>query len=99
MDREGRCKDEIGAAVPHSGLWAEIKPPIFRGLCFGDSYENRTRVSAVRGRCLSRLTKEPFGKLSSEETALTLYNIYCRMAIPNFKNFYGSMCIELTAGI
>ncbi len=26
----------------------------------GDSYENRTRVSAVRGRRLSRLTKEPF---------------------------------------
>ena len=30
----------------------------------GDSYENRTRVTAVKGRCLNRLTKEPylFGK-------------------------------------
>ena len=26
----------------------------------GDSYENRTRVTAVKGRCLDRLTKEPF---------------------------------------
>ncbi len=26
---------------------------------FGDSYENRTRVTAVKGRCLNRLTKEP----------------------------------------
>ena len=25
----------------------------------GDSYENRTRVTAVKGRCLDRLTKEP----------------------------------------
>ena len=26
----------------------------------GDSYENRTRVTAVKGRCLDRLTKEPY---------------------------------------
>ena len=26
----------------------------------GDPYENRTRVSAVRGQCLSRLTNGPF---------------------------------------
>ena len=25
----------------------------------GDPYENRTRVTAVKGRCLDRLTKEP----------------------------------------
>ena len=25
-----------------------------------DSYGNRTRVTAVKGRCLDRLTKEPF---------------------------------------
>ncbi len=35
------------------------KPPLFSE-AFGDSYENRTRVSAVRGRRLSRLTKEPY---------------------------------------
>lgn len=28
-----------------------------------DPYENRTRVCAVRGRCLSRLTNGPFQKL------------------------------------
>ena len=28
--------------------------------CFGDSYGNRTRVTAVKGRCLSRLTNEPY---------------------------------------
>ena len=27
--------------------------------CFGDSWENRTPVSALRGPCLSRLTNEP----------------------------------------
>ena len=26
---------------------------------FGDSTENRTRVTAVKGRCLNRLTMEP----------------------------------------
>ena len=26
---------------------------------FNDSYGNRTRVTAVKGRCLDRLTKEP----------------------------------------
>ena len=25
-----------------------------------DSYGNRTRVTAVKGRCLNRLTKEPY---------------------------------------
>ena len=25
-----------------------------------DSYENRTRVTAVKGRCLNRLTNEPY---------------------------------------
>ena len=28
--------------------------------CFGDSWENRTPVSALRGPCLSRLTNEPY---------------------------------------
>ena len=28
-------------------------------LCSNDSYGNRTRVTAVKGRCLNRLTKEP----------------------------------------
>ena len=28
-------------------------------LKFGDPYENRTRVTAVKGRCLNRLTKGP----------------------------------------
>ena len=46
-------------------------PPIARALCKnrdqqmpisacnGDSIENRTRVTAVKGRCLNRLTMEP----------------------------------------
>ena len=28
---------------------------------FGDPDENRTRVTAVKGRCLSRLTTGPYG--------------------------------------
>ena len=31
-----------------------------RVVCRGDSWENRTPVSALRGPCLSRLTNEPF---------------------------------------
>ena len=27
--------------------------------CFGDPYENRTRVTAVKGRCLNLLTNGP----------------------------------------
>ena len=27
---------------------------------FNDSYGNRTRVTAVKGRCLNRLTMEPY---------------------------------------
>ena len=27
---------------------------------FGDPYENRTRVTAVKGRCLNRLTNGPY---------------------------------------
>ena len=27
---------------------------------FGDPYETRTRVTAVKGRCLNRLTKGPY---------------------------------------
>ncbi len=35
---------------------------------FGDPDENRTRVTAVKGRCLSRLTTGPaFGRLFEEE--------------------------------
>ena len=29
---------------------------------FGDPYENRTRVTAVKGRCLNRLTNGPYIK-------------------------------------
>ena len=32
-----------------------------------DSYGNRTRVTAVKGRCLNRLTKEPFICLPDNE--------------------------------
>ena len=35
-------------------------PRLTTWLCrHNDSYENRTRVTAVKGRCLNRLTKEP----------------------------------------
>ena len=33
-------------------------PAFFNG---GDPYENRTRVTAVKGRCLNRLTNGPCG--------------------------------------
>ena len=29
------------------------------GFCFGDPYGNRTHVTAVKGRCLNRLTNGP----------------------------------------
>ena len=32
----------------------------FMSYCSSDSYGNRTRVTAVKGRCLDRLTKEPY---------------------------------------
>ena len=35
------------------------KKTLFRVSC-GDSDENRTRVTAVKGRCLNRLTTEPY---------------------------------------
>ena len=31
-----------------------------------DSYGNRTRVTAVKGRCLNRLTKEPCSSQSDD---------------------------------
>ena len=36
------------------------KAPVKRQGC-GDPDENRTRVTAVKGRCLNRLTTGPFG--------------------------------------
>ena len=32
----------------------------YRSLFYGDSIGNRTRVTAVKGRCLNRLTMEPY---------------------------------------
>ena len=32
---------------------------VWRGFRFGDPWENRTPVTAVKGRCLSRLTNGP----------------------------------------
>ena len=33
---------------------------LYLSLTLSDSYGNRTRVTAVKGRCLNRLTKEPY---------------------------------------
>ncbi len=35
------------------------KPPYWVVFCYGDPYENRTRVTAVKGRCLNLLTNGP----------------------------------------
>ncbi len=42
-----------------------VKPSIFQeGFAFGDPYETRTRVTAVKGPCLNRLTNGPYPGLS-----------------------------------
>ena len=38
----------------------------YASIFLNDSYGNRTRVTAVKGRCLNRLTKEPFYALLRE---------------------------------
>ena len=46
-----------------------------------DSNGNRTRVTAVKGRCLNRLTMEPYysaTQLSSRCTSLTLTKFPCK---------------------
>ena len=44
---------------------------------FSDSYGNRTRVTAVKGRCLDRLTKEPKASLrESSENATHFLSLY-----------------------
>ena len=39
---------------------------------FGDPDENRTRVTAVKGRCLNRLTTGPNKKIYIKETERTV---------------------------
>ena len=36
------------------------KAPVFLQVLCGDPDENRTRVTAVKGRCLNRLTTGPY---------------------------------------
>ena len=36
------------------------KVPVFLQVLYGDPDENRTRVTAVKGRCLNRLTTGPY---------------------------------------
>ncbi len=42
----------------------------YASIFFSDSYGNRTRVTAVKGRCLNRLTKEPFFCFSEKLTTV-----------------------------
>ena len=75
-------------------LWpAELKWQLFS--CFGDPYGNRTHVSAVKGRCLNRLTMEPHIYLSlcfSHDRNLIYHKLGCLASVfLNFpKNFYFS---------
>ena len=48
-----------GAAPFDSRREQKITPPIWVVLFFGDPYGNRTHVTAVKGRCLNRLTNGP----------------------------------------
>ena len=50
---------------------------------FGDPYENRTRVTAVKGRCLNRLTTGP----------------YMRGLKPFYENTSVGRCVELVAAV
>ncbi len=45
--------------IPSLSAWIKISRCESICLFFGDPYENRTHVSAVKGRCLSRLTNGP----------------------------------------
>ena len=42
----------------------------YASIFLSDSYGNRTRVTAVKGRCLNRLTKEPFFCFSEKLTTV-----------------------------
>ena len=52
-----------------------------------DSYGNRTRVTAVKGRCLNRLTKEPY-KAVCFLTALVVYQMYFYLSRVFYIYFY-----------
>ncbi len=41
-------------------LYKKKKQQVIRLTAFGDPYENRTRDTAVKGRCLNRLTNGPY---------------------------------------
>ena len=47
-------------AAARGSRYKNKKSKSFDLLFSGDPYENRTRVTAVKGRCLSRLTNGPY---------------------------------------
>ena len=44
---------------PHDSFKTKTPMRVHRGFCLGDPYGNRTHVTAVKGRCLNRLTNGP----------------------------------------
>ena len=74
------------AMAPYTILYTHIHK-----ICkyfFNDSYGNRTRVTAVKGRCLNRLTKEPFLYASQRSSCL----IYCTFKTTHVKLFVSNFC-------
>ena len=59
------------------------KAPVFLQVLCGDPDENRTRVTAVKGRCLNRLTTGP----------------YMRGLKPFYENTSVGRCVELVAAV
>ena len=53
-------KYTFGDYIPSLRLDKKITPEQSPDVIFGDPYENRTRVSAVKGPCLNRLTNGPY---------------------------------------
>ena len=63
----------------------------YASIFLSDSYGNRTRVTAVKGRCLNRLTKEPFFIRFSEKllfNLLYLQNHTCKTLYIQLLPFY-----------
>ena len=52
------CGCIISQSQPNS---TKKEQPSMDGCSFGDPYGNRTHVTAVKGRCLNRLTNGPYG--------------------------------------
>ena len=78
--KDGLCEFD---SLLVSFLKQKEKAPVFLQVLCGDPDENRTRVTAVKGRCLNRLTTGP----------------YMRGLKPFYENTSVGRCVELVAAV